>query len=255
VTREAIGRGVILPVTVNAVSHLQVSDLLHHLHATHVTVARGTVNAGAYVGFVEELNVVGEAVDSFPLNRVAVIEVRPEEFEFLAPGEDELLIAQVLVAEETLLNGGYSGGSAGIYSAVTEHALNADFFDMYVVGKVDGLLGSGAHAKYLERFGEYGFRQEYRSQDQDYSNTKTYNRYEYFDRGGHLLNDRSPVFLHGWLLPPAGVNVSERAFRIDAHEGEIGDDSQKSCKRDDVKDRPDFGEVIRQVARSDEGRD
>ena len=221
-------------MTVNAVSHLQVSDLLHHLHATHVTVARGTVNAGAYVGFVEELNVVGEAVDSFPLDGLVILEVRPEEFQFLAPGEDELLIAQVLVAEETLLNGRYAGGSAGIDSAVTEHALDADFLDMYVVGKVDGLLGSGAHAKYLERFGEYGFRQEYRSQEEDDSNTKTYNRYEYFDRGGHMLNDRSPIFLQGWLLPPAGVNVSERAFRIDAHEGEIGDDSQKSCKRDDV---------------------
>ena len=234
VTREAIGRGVILPVTVNAVSHLQVSDLLDHLHAAHVTVAGGTVNTGAYVGFMEELNVVGEAVDSFPLNRVAVIEVRPEEFQLLAPGKYELLIAQVLVAEETLFNGGYSGGSTGVDGAVTEHALNADFFNMYVVGKVDGLLGSGAHAKYLERFGEYGFRQKYRRQDEDDSNTKTYNGYEYFDRGGHLLVDGSLVSFRGWLLPPAGVNVSERAVRIDAHEGEIGDYSQKSCKRDDV---------------------
>ena len=203
-TREAIGRGIILPVTVNAVSHLQVSDLLDYLHAAHVTVAGGTVNAGAYVGFMEELNVVGEAVDSFPLNRVAVIEVRPEEFQFHAPREDELLIAQVLVAEETLLNGRYSGGSAGIDSAVTEHALDADFFDMYVVGKVDGLLGSGAHAKYLERFGEYGFRQKYRRQDKDDSNTKTYNRYKYFDRGGHLLIDGSPVFLQGVVTATSG---------------------------------------------------
>ena len=46
-------------MTVNAVPHLQVSNLLHHLHAAHITVARGAVNAGAYVGFVEELNVVG----------------------------------------------------------------------------------------------------------------------------------------------------------------------------------------------------
>ena len=203
-TREAIGRGVILPVTVNAVSHLQVSDLLDHLHAAHVTVARGAVNAGAYVGFMEELNVVGEAVDSFPLNRVSVIEVRPKEFQFLAPGKDELLIAQILVAEETLLNGRYAGGSAGIDCAVTKHALDADFFDMYVVGKVDGLLGSGAHAKYLERFGEYGFRQKYRRQDEDDSNTKTYNRYEYFDRGGHLLVDESPVFLQGVVTATSG---------------------------------------------------
>ena len=203
-TREAIGRGIILPVTVNAVSHLQVSDLLDYLHAAHITVARGAVNAGAYVGFMEELNVVGEAVDSFPLNRVSVIEVRPKEFQFLAPGKDELLIAQILVAEETLLNGRYAGGSAGIDCAVTEHALDADFFDMYVVGKVDGLLGSGAHAKYLERFGEYGFRQKYRRQDEDDSNTKTYNRYEYFDRGGHLLVDGNPVFLQGVVTATSG---------------------------------------------------
>ena len=214
VTREAIGRGVILAVTVNAVSHLQVSDLLYHLHAAHVTVAGGTVNTGAYVGFMEELNVVGEAVNSFPLDGVAVIEVRPEEFQFLAPGKDELLIAQILVAEETLLNRGYAGGSAGIDGAVTEHALDADFFDMYVVRKVDGLLGSGAHAKYLERFGEYGFRQKYRRQDEDDSNTKTYNRYEYFDRGGHLLVDGSPVFLQGVVTATSG---SKRLRKSDPH--------------------------------------
>ena len=152
VTREAVRRGVILPVAVHAIPHLQVSHLLHHLHTADVTVARGAVNAGAYVGFVEELDVVGNAVDSFPLDGLIILKVISEKFKFFALGKYELFVTQVFVAEDALFHGGYASRATGVDGAVTEHALDADFFDVNVVGEVDWLLWGCAHAEYLERF-------------------------------------------------------------------------------------------------------
>ena len=152
VTREAVCRGVILPVAIHTVPHLQVSDLLHHLHTADVTVARGAVNAGAYVGFVEELDVVRNAVDSFPLDGLIILKVISEKFKLLALGKYELFVTQILVAEDALFHRGYASRPTGVDGAVAEHALDTNFFDVNVVRKVNGLLRGCAHAEYLERF-------------------------------------------------------------------------------------------------------
>ena len=64
----AIGRSIVIAVTIDTVAHLEIAHLLYNFHAGHVAVACRTGNAILDVRSVHELNVVREPVDPNPID-------------------------------------------------------------------------------------------------------------------------------------------------------------------------------------------
>src|SRR5439155_22272692 len=65
----ALGRRPILAVAVDAVAHVQGPDLLGLAHVCHVAVAGGAVEPRPEVRLVNEVDVIGHAVDADPVDR------------------------------------------------------------------------------------------------------------------------------------------------------------------------------------------
>ena len=170
-TGDTVGGSVIGSVTVDTVAHLQVTDLLDLLHASHVSVTGRAGDPYGYVGLVEELDMVWEPVYPLPIDRLIGQKELTKLGQFRAVRQNEIIITQVLVAEQTLLQCRNPCRFARIGGAMAEGTLDAHLFYMNIVGKVYRLVGRRAHSEDLERLGENCFGKEYSGQNYYDTNT------------------------------------------------------------------------------------
>jgi len=170
-TGNTVGGSVIGPVTVDTVAHLQVTDLLDLLHASHVSVTGRASDPYVYVGLVEELDMVWEPVYALPIDRLIGQKELTKLGQFRAIRQNEIIITQVLVAEHTLLHRRNPCRFALIGGAMAEGTLDAHLSYMNIVWKVYWLVRRGTHSENLERFGENCFGKEYSGQNYYDTNT------------------------------------------------------------------------------------
>src|SRR5262245_27971438 len=87
---EAVVQRVFLPVTVHAKTHVVIDGALGDSLIVQVAVARGTIDARAYVGRVVEADVGGvrEAVDTLPRNLDALVRIRRDLLDQRTIGRD-----------------------------------------------------------------------------------------------------------------------------------------------------------------------
>ena len=78
VTRGAVSRGALKPVTGHTPSHLKGAHPLHPLHFRHRPVAGGAVDTSPYVPLVGEVDMVGEVVHPLPDYRLFLLDMRPQ---------------------------------------------------------------------------------------------------------------------------------------------------------------------------------
>ena len=65
-TDRAICRAIVFSVTINAVAHLKGAYLLYFCHLSYITVTRRTLESRSNVGVMDELDMVGNPMDSKP---------------------------------------------------------------------------------------------------------------------------------------------------------------------------------------------
>lgn len=134
--------GVVLPVAVHTVAHIQDTHLAYLFHAPYIAVAGETLKTSADVGFMYKSHMVRHSVDPDPVDDV-----------FIDPGILHLsdgrggyarLLAHHLMTEHTLLNSGHCGCGPLVDVAVAEGALELIVLDVGDMAEGDGLRGTCA---------------------------------------------------------------------------------------------------------------
>ena len=74
-TRPAIDAGLMLPVATQAPAHLETGRAIDPLHGDHISVADAAVNPGADMHHVREIDMVRQAVDPDPGERLLPVPV------------------------------------------------------------------------------------------------------------------------------------------------------------------------------------
>ena len=135
-------------MAVNTVAHPQGADLLDSGHALHLAMAHGAnltnlkltfrcipLGEKADVGFVNEVDMVGEPVHALPVDWLLVLGGGAKLCQLRAPGVDNGM------AEHTLLHRRDGCRSPLGDIPMAEHAVKAYFLHMLLVGELDGLHG------------------------------------------------------------------------------------------------------------------
>ena len=85
-TGPAIDAGLMLPMAPQAPSHLETGRTADPLHCRHIAVTGGTVDPGADMHYVREIDMVRQAVDPDPGDRLVPVPVSHQLLDFRSFG-------------------------------------------------------------------------------------------------------------------------------------------------------------------------
>jgi len=125
-------------MAIQAPTHSQGRSLKDKLHLIDRAMTGGAANAFVHVNAVIEVDVVGQAVDLDPLNRLVAAKAFSNGFQ----------IADIVEENGMAIHAGFGGGNACVggtfHAGVTVAAVDTDVSDMVLVAKLDGLIAGHA---------------------------------------------------------------------------------------------------------------
>ena len=132
-TRPAIDTGLVLPVTVQAPPHLEIDGPGDPFHGGHLAVAGGADKSGAEMHHVREIDVVRQAVDPDPGDRLPFVPVRHQFLDFRSVRGDEQMAGPAVRHRRDAGDRRLRG------VAVTEEARDAVVAGMHLMAEGDRL--------------------------------------------------------------------------------------------------------------------
>ena len=88
-TGPAIDAGLIVPMTVQTPSHPQAERAGDAFHGRHFAMTGATVNLGAQMHHVREIDMIGQIVDPDPEDRLLLFPVGQQLLDFRSVGRDK----------------------------------------------------------------------------------------------------------------------------------------------------------------------
>jgi len=171
-------------VTIDTVSHLEVSNLADDFDAADVAVAGGTGHPRLDVRRVDELDGIRQAMDSRPVDGLGDSRLVEQLRDLCLRGSalGALDLAEV-VTEEALRDSRDARGLVRAHRAVAELTVDARSGDVSDVRKRDGLLGALAEAKNRRGLAPPSGPDEIENQNHHHGHAEANGRDDDFDDG------------------------------------------------------------------------